>query len=399
VGLDVLTLTQGAKDNGRGGLNLRQSRPPTRVPDPTDTNKEHPAMIISADDLTTLGAHILGHAGAGQDAARRVAGRLVSANLTGHDSHGVGMIPAYVEGILAGELHPQAAAELVRENGPFLLVDGRQGFGHVIAEQAMEMSIERARTSHIAVLSLRNSFHLGRLGDWGAMAAEAGFICIIYANVQTAKPLVAPFGGSDGRFVTNPYCTAIPATAKTPMFLLDMATSTIAKGKARVAHLSGKAVPEGALIDAQGRPTTDPAVMFDDPMGALTTFGMHKGFGLALLGDILGGSFSGGGAYLPERQVPSRIINNMMAILIDPDALGMAAEFGIDMDNYTDWVKASPPAPGVTAVQFPGDPERSTAQERQAQGIPVDPGTWNQLLETAKAVGVPDDVLARFASV
>lgn len=356
-------------------------------------------MMISADDLTALAARILVNAGAGQDAARRVAGRLVDANLTGHDSHGVGMVPAYVEGILAGELHPQAAAQLVRDNGPFLLVDGQQGFGHVIAEQAMEMAIDRVRTSQIAVLSLRNSFHLGRLGDWGAMAAEAGFICIIYANVQTAQPLVAPFGGSDGRFVTNPYCTAIPATAKTPMFLLDMATSTIAKGKARVAYLSGKAVPEGALIDAQGRPTTDPAVMFDDPLGALTTFGLHKGFGLALLGDILGGSFSGGGAYLPERQVPSRIINNMMAILIDPNAFGTAEAFNLDMDKYADWVKASPPAPGVAAVQFPGDPERSTAQERQAQGIPVDPGTWGQLLETAKAVGVPDDVLARFAAV
>ncbi|MFU8862884.1 MAG: malate/lactate/ureidoglycolate dehydrogenase [Rhodobacterales bacterium] len=355
-------------------------------------------MLISAHDLTALAAAILSHAGGAPDAARKIATRLVGANLTGHDSHGVGMIPAYVEGIQAGELHPDAAAEVVRDNGPFLLVDGQQGFGHIIAEQAMEMAIARARTSQFAVLSLRNSFHLGRLGDWGAMAAEAGFICIIYANVQTAKPLVAPFGGSDGRFVTNPYCTAIPATDKTPMFLLDMATSTIAKGKVRVAHLSGKQVPEGALIDAHGRATTDPSVMFDDPLGALTTFGMHKGFGLALLGDILGGSFSGGGAYLPERQVPSRILNHMMAILIDPDAFGTADEFATDMDRYAAWVKASPPAPGVEAVQFPGDPERRSAQARQAEGIPIDPGTWGQLLDTARSVGVPEQELQRYAT-
>jgi len=355
-------------------------------------------MIISAADLTAFATSILDHAGGNPEAARRVAARLVGANLAGHDSHGVGMIPAYVEGIMAGELHPDAIAEVVRDNGPFLLVDGGQGFGHVIAEQAMELVIDRARTSQFAVLSLRNSFHLGRLGDWGEMAANAGFICIIYANVQTPKPLVAPFGGSDGRFVTNPYCTAIPATSKNPMFLLDMATSTIAKGKARIAYLSGKSAPEGSLIDAQGRPTTDPAVMFEDPLGALTTVGMHKGFGLALLGDILGGSFSGGGAYLPERQVPSRIINNMMAILIDPDAFGMAEQFNADMDRYAEWVKASPPAPGFEAVQFPGDPERRCAQERLRDGLVVDTGTWGQLLETGKAVGVPQDMLDGLAA-
>lgn len=346
-------------------------------------------MKISAADLTALATSILTHAGGTPEAASKVATRLVSANLTGHDSHGVGMIPAYVEGILAGQLIPHAAAQIVQDKGPFVLVDGHQGFGHIVAEQAMDMAIERARASHFAVLSLRNSFHLGRLGDWGAMAAEAGFICILYANVQSSRPIVAPFGGSDARFVTNPYCTAIPATDKNPMFLLDMATSTIAMGKARVANLSGKTVPEGSVIDAQGNPTNDPSVMFDEPTGALTTFGQHKGFGLALLGDILGGSFSGGGAYLPEREVTSRILNNMMAILIDPDVFGAAEAFGIDVDKYTDWVKSSPPAPGVEAVQLPGDPERRSAADRHANGIFVDPGTLAQLAQAAQSVGVP----------
>lgn len=346
-------------------------------------------MKISAADLTALATSILTHAGGTPEAAGKVATRLVSANLTGHDSHGVGMIPAYVEGILAGQLIPHAAAQIVQDKGPFVLVDGHQGFGHIVAEQAMDMAIERARASHFAVLSLRNSFHLGRLGDWGAMAAEAGFICILYANVQSSRPIVAPFGGSDARFVTNPYCTAIPATDKNPMFLLDMATSTIAMGKARVANLSGKTVPEGSVIDAQGNPTNDPSVMFDEPTGALTTFGQHKGFGLALLGDILGGSFSGGGAYLPEREVTSRILNNMMAILIDPDVFGAAEAFGMDVDKYTDWVKSSPPAPGVEAVQLPGDPERRSAADRHANGIFVDPGTLAQLAQAAQSVGVP----------
>jgi len=340
-------------------------------------------MNISAEELTKLATSILGSASGNTAKSGKVAKRLVDANLTGHDSHGVGMIPAYVDGIVAQQLNPEADVEIVQDRGPFLLVDGQRGFGHIVAEQAMNLAIERAQTNHFAVLSLRNSFHLGRLGDWGAMAAEAGFICIIYANVQSARPIVAPFGGSDARFVTNPYCTAIPATDKNPMFLLDMATSTIAMGKARVANLSGKEVPDGSVIDAKGNPTNDPSVMFDDKGGSLTTFGQHKGFGLALLGDILGGSFSGGGAYLPTREMPGSITNNMLAILIDPDVFGMAEAFGIDMDRYTEWVKSSASAPGVDAVQFPGDPERKTAQDRHANGIPLDAGTVAQLTEAA----------------
>lgn len=346
-------------------------------------------MKIFANDLTALGTSILAHASGQPEKAAKVATRLVHANLTGHDSHGIGMIPAYVEGILSKQLKPEADAAIAQDKGPFLLVDGNSGFGHIVAEQAMEMAIERAKASHFAVLSLRNSFHLGRLGDWGAMAAEAGFIAILYANVQSSRPIVAPFGGSDARFVTNPYCTAIPATDKHPMFLLDMATSTIAMGKARVADLSGKPVPEGCVIDATGAPTTDPAVMFDGSGGALTTFGQHKGFGLALLGDMLGGSFSGGGAYLPEREVEGNITNNMMAILIDPNVFGTAKAFGLDIDQYADWVKASPPAPGFEAVQLPGDPERRCAKDRSANGIPMDEGTLRELREAAQNAGVP----------
>ena len=355
-------------------------------------------MRVSIHALTAIATAILLHAGRNQTAAERVSSRLVSANVTGHDSHGVGMIPAYVDGIRSGQLLPNAEIEIVNDKGPFLLIDGGRGFGHVIAEQAMEVAIERAKASHFSVLSLRNSFHLGRLGDWGEMAARSGFICIIYANVQSERPLVAPHGGSDARFVTNPYCTAIPATEKHPTFILDMATSTIAMGKARVANLSGKQVPEGSVIDHQGNPTTDPSVMFQEPAGSLTPFGQHKGFGLALLGDILGGAFSGGGAYLPEREVPDRIINNMMAILIDPNVFGEAKEFGIDVDKYIDWVKASPPAPGFDAVLMPGDPERLCTVDRLKNGIPLDAGTIEQLVATAKSVNVTNELIATLSS-
>ena len=283
------------------------------------------------------------------------------------------MLPKYVEGIDAGQLHPNANAKVVQDKGPFLLVDGQQGFGQVVAEQAMEMAIERAKTQHFALLSLRDSFHIGRIGDWAEMAAREGFVSIHYVNVLSENSLVAPFGGSDARFTTNPYCTAIPKTPKNPMMVLDMATSTIAHGKARVAHLAGAEVPDNCLIDAAGNPTNNPAVMFDDPKGALTTMGLHKGFGLALLCDILGGSFSGGGSYLPERVVPSLIVNNMLAILIDPNVFGGVDSFYEDIDKYTDWGQGFAPGARCGRGDVPG-------VIQNAKRIPTEQQTAYQLM-------------------
>lgn len=353
-------------------------------------------MQIAPDSLRRFATEILSRASGQPGHAAKVADRLVIANLTGHDSHGVGMVPKYVEGIRAGQLNPKAKLEVISDKGPFLQVDGHFGFGHVITEEAMDLAIAKARENHFALLSLRNSFHIGRIGDWGEMAASAGFISIHYVNVLSPNALVAPFGGSAARFATNPYCTAIPATDRTPMTVLDIATSTIAHGKARVAYLSGKKVPWGSLIDAEGRETDDPTVMFEEPQGALTTFGAHKGFGLAMLADLLGGSFSGGGAYLPERVVDSRIVNNMLAILIDPNVFGGAEAFFGDLDAYTAWVKSSPPAPGVVEVMVPGDPERH-ARKARALEIPVDSGTWTQLIDTAKLVGMDRAEIFAFA--
>jgi len=352
-------------------------------------------MLISAARLTALVAAILRQAGGGEEASRLVSEHLVEANLVGHDSHGVGAVPAYLDGIQAGHLRADASAEVVQDKGVFLLVDGHQGFGQVVARQAMEMAIARAGEQHIAVLSLRNSFHIGRVGAWAEMAAEAGFISIHYVNVLTPNARVAPFGGKDGRFATNPYVTAIPATDRHPMFLLDMATSTIAQGKVRVAHMRGTEVPDNSLLDAEGNPTNDPAVMFNEPKGALRTMGLHKGYGLALIGDILAGAFSGGGAYLPDRVVTSKVINNMLAILIDPNVFGGAEAFFGDMDDYTDWVKSSPPSPDVESVLFPGDPERAARAERLENGIPIDDGTWIRLMESAVSVGLSAEEISQ----
>ncbi len=352
-------------------------------------------MLISVDRLTDLAEAIVRHAGGSDETAKIVAKHLVGANLAGHDSHGVGMLPAYCGGVKAGHLIVDANAELVQENGPFLLVDGNQGFGQVVAKQAMTMAIEHAKQQHIAVLSLRNCAHIGRIGAYGEMAAEAGFISIHYVNALSPNSIVAPFGGSDARFTTNPYCTAIPATDKHSMLLLDMATSNIAHGKARVAFLAGREVPEQSLIDHEGNPTNDPSVLFNEPKGAMRSMGLHKGYGLALVCDLLAGAFSGGGAYTQRQVIPNRVINNMLAILIDPNVFGGADNFFQEVDDYTEWVKASPPAPGVEEVMVPGDPERKARANRTANGIEIDDGSWSQLLEAARGVGLADDEIMR----
>lgn len=354
-------------------------------------------MQIAHDRLSRLVAEMCRRGGADGDAAEAVARELVTANLFGHDSHGVGMMPAYVEGLQNGKLKVDAHARLVRERGPFLLFDGDRGFGQVVAAEAMNAGIETARQHGLAVVGLRNSYHIGRVGAWGEMCARAGFVSIHYVNAITSRSLVAPFGGADARYSTNPYCTAIPATATNPMLVLDMATSKIAMGKVRVAHNKGVEVPAESLIDRNGAPTSDPGVMFPTdggPMGALRSFGLHKGYGLALICELLAGGLTGGGVALDERQEENLIANNMLTIILDPDLFGEGDFFSGDIDSLHAHVKASPPAPGVDEIMVPGDPERKSRAEREANGVPIDDQTWSELLEAADAVGLePEEVL------
>jgi uncharacterized oxidoreductase len=354
-------------------------------------------MLIAVEKLTAMATAIVQHGGAEAGEAEQVASHLIDANLAGHDSHGVGMLPAYMAGVTDGQLRPGTNLTVEQDRGPFLLVDGSQGFGQVIARQAMELGIAKARELGVAVVGLKNSYHIGRVGAWGEMCSAAGFISIHYVNAHSPNSLVAPFGGSDSRFTTNPYCTALPATAGGPPIILDMATSKVAMGKVRVAHNKGVEVPPECLIDSKGNPTNDPSVMFTDPKGALRSMGLHKGYGLAVICDILAGAFTGGGTFGPEHVIPNRIVNNMLTVIIDPNAFGEREAFEQEVDKFTAWVKASPPAPGVEEVMVPGDPERKARADRLANGVPIDARTWEELLETADLVGLGRDEALRIA--
>lgn len=355
-------------------------------------------MRFAADKLADLIAAICRRSGSEEDEAQLVARHLVASNLAGHDSHGVGMLPTYIEHALDGRLKLNLHAQVAQDSGPVLLIDGGMGHGHVIAYEAMQMGLARAREHGLALVGLRNSHHIGRIGAWGEMCAEAGFISIHWVNAMGHDAFVAPWGGSDARFVTNPYCTAIPATDGGPPIILDFATSKIAMGKVRVAFNKGVEVPPEALIDAEGRPTRDPGVMFREPRGALLTMGQHKGYGLAMICDILAGALTGGGAYLPERAGRGAIQNNMLCVILDPNVFGDAEGFRREIDAYVAWVKASPPQPGVDEVLAPGDPERKARAERGADGIPVDERTWEEIVAAAAKVGLARADVERIAA-
>ena len=345
-------------------------------------------MRVAAERLVELVIRVFLGTGSDETEAALVARQLVDANLMGHDSHGVALVTVYVDSALDGRLVPGRHVTVVRDSGPFLVLDGNRGYGQVIGGEAMELGIAKAREHGVAVVALRNTHHLGRIGAWGEMCLAQGLISIHYVNVNGHRPMVAPFGGSDSRFTTNPYCTAIPATDKNPPIVLDMATARVAHGKVRVAHNAGREVADGTLIDAQGNGTRDPGVMFREPRGSMLAMGEHKGYGLAFSCEILAGALTGGGTCLPEREHIDTILNNMLTLIIDPARLTDVAAFASEVDAITAHVKASPPAPGVEEVMVAGDPERKARVERAAEGVPMDPGTWQGLIEAAAKAGL-----------
>jgi len=346
------------------------------------------AMVIMPHDrLRALAARLLAAAGASDGDARTVADHLVDANLSGHDSHGVGMLPTYVRAIRAGELDPRAHARVEDRGGAVLAVDGRRGLGQVVAREAVAAAMERVRTTGVALAALRDAFHIGRVGAYAEQAAAAGLVSVHFVNVVGHPGLVAPFGGTDARLATNPFCVAFPAARGRPAVVLDFATSVVALGKVRVALNRGERMAEGVLLDARGRPTTDPAVMYQEPRGALLPFGLHKGYGLALACELLAGAVTGGGTVATVPAGKDRAINNMLSFVVDPLRLPGADRLEDEIAAAVDHVKGSAPADPASPVLVAGEPELAWRARRMAEGVPVERATLDQLRAAAQSVG------------
>jgi uncharacterized oxidoreductase len=351
-------------------------------------------MRATADRLRRVTSTIVKAGGSATEEADRVASHLVAANLAGHDSHGVGMIPTYVRHMHAGLVVPNTRAKVVKDDGAVLMFDGLRGYGRAVAEQAMTAAIERCRQTGVVAMTLANAHHIGRVGAYGEMASGSGLVSLHFVNVTDHRAIVAPFRGTDARFVTNPVCIALPGTERQPALLLDMATSAVAMGKVRVAKNEGHEVEPGILIDAKGKPSRDPNVMYGEPHGALLPFGGHKGYALAVVTELLAGALSGGPTIQPANPRLGGVINNMFTVLIDPSRFAGLDWFRRETEGFVAYVKASPPADPGAPVLVPGDPERLAREKRLRDGIEVDATTWEEIVQAAASFSIAPEALA-----
>jgi uncharacterized oxidoreductase len=268
-----------------------------------------------------------------------------------------------------------------------------------MAKEAMRQGAERAKRQGAVVVALRNAAHVGRVGTYGEQCAALGLASVHFVNIGGRDPLQAPYGCGDARLGTDPFCAALPDGQGGTSVLLDMATSVIAFGKARVARNKGGPVPPETVIDGQGRPTTDPLPLVDRHEGALRAFGGHKGSGLAVICELLGGALTGGRTIQPGHERKGGTLNSMCSILMAPEAFGDPAAIGREVAAVNGWIKASPPAQGFEEVLLPGEPERRSRALREREGVPIDGKSLGDILAAAESLGLRRAALLQVAGL
>jgi uncharacterized oxidoreductase len=338
--------------------------------------------------LTDFARRLFAAAGVPAADADLVARHLVDANLCGHDSHGVMRVPQYIQFLRDGKYRAGVPLDTISETPAVLAADGNWGLGQVQANRLLDRLFAKANTLGVAAGTLRNCGHTGRLGAYAEAAAERRMALFVTVNSHGAGRRVAPPGGTEGRISTNPICLGAP-TAADPV-VLDFGTSVAAEGKVRVHYQKGEPVPEGWLLDHAGRPTTNPAVLYEEPRGTIRPFGgpqAYKGFGLGLLLDLLAGGLSGGRCSNPADPMAG-VGNALVFVLLDPAKFGGTDHFLASTTGLADYVRSGPTAPGVDRITLPGDPEREAKARRSADGVAIPDGTWALLTKEAAALGV-----------
>jgi uncharacterized oxidoreductase len=343
---------------------------------------------VTAADLKDFAASLLSAGGATDEEARVVANSLVGANLRGHDSHGVMRIPFYVGRVSEGILQPGSTLTIENETASGLVADGGWGFGQVLSIDLTERLIAKAGETGIACGTLRRSAHIGRLGEYAEIATAKNMIAMIIANTHGAAQRVAPVGGKRPRLGTNPLCIGVP-NGKDGPFVLDFGTSATAEGKVRVKKIAGEEVPPGWILDPEGNPTTDPNQLYGDPPGTIRPMGgdqAYKGFGLSFMIELLCGSLSGGQCAYPDPPPPTG--NCAMFVVISPERFAGMPHLQQEVGQLEGYVRTVPRIDGVDEIILPGDPERRTLADREANGIPLDAGNWTALTELAEKLSV-----------
>lgn len=340
-------------------------------------------MQIQHEPLELFASRILQAVGVASGKATLVAHSLVASNLRAVDSHGVQLLPFYVDQIEHSNINTQTSGHVISEGGGCVLYDGENGIGQVVAEACCENAARVAKTQGIAFVVARESNHFGAAAFWAQKISAQGLIGLVMCN---ASPLVAPWQGKEPRVGTNPICVSVPG-AQT--WLLDMATTTVAAGRIFKAHFSKQAtIPEGWAMDAEGVPTTDTETAMN---GLLMPLGGYKGSGLAMMAEIFcavlgGGAMSTqlGGIRVHGR--PARVSQCFLAI--DVTRFMPLETFASRMLELVDLIKSSTPAKGYDEVLVAGEPEWRAIERRKIEGIPISEGTWADLTNIAQRHGI-----------
>ncbi|HEX4018408.1 MAG TPA: Ldh family oxidoreductase [Frankiaceae bacterium] len=344
------------------------------------------AFWISASALSAGLAGILRGHGVLAEQADVVAGLLVEADLRGVDSHGAHLMSMYATRLASGDIKPSTVLSTITDDGSTVHLDGGLGFGQIAGLEAARLVAERAAEHGIATVAVRESTHLGALGAYTSRVAEAGYICLC---VQNGPTFVPPFGGITALFSTNPLSYAIPAGSE-PAIVYDIATTAVAGNKVLLAKKRGDmSIPAGWAADDQGRPTTDTAAA---SVRHLQWFGGHKGFGLALLVELLAGVLAGSSFGTTERTASPlhgdvRVAKGFVLIAIDPSRFMPLADFRSSVDTLIREIREGERAPGVDRIWLPGEPEHVRTLERSRDGIPLAVPLLDELDRLAAVVG------------
>jgi len=345
-------------------------------------------MPIAASRLAAFTSAAFQRVGVPTPDADLVADTLVEADLRGVHSHGVMRLPIYVRRVKAGVVPAAATVTITREGPAFAQVDGHDGLGQVVSVRAVDIAIAKARAAGVGFVGVRGSTHFGAAAYYAMRAAAQGMVGVAVTNTI---PLMPPEGGAAPVVGNNPIAYAIPAGRERPV-VLDMATSVVAQGKLQRARGQGKRIPLGWGVDREGRPTDRPEAIMDG--GMLLPAGGYKGFGLAVVFDLLCGPLTGAGwssgvtsMALPKHAGPQHVGHFFMAL--DIAQFRPLDEFLNEVDAYVRTVHAVPPVAGVERVYVPGEIEFELAEARRRDGIPLDDNIVTDLNALARDLSLP----------
>lgn len=346
-------------------------------------------VIKKEDELREIVFKIIVKAGADERNANRLSEALVSSNLCGVDTHGIFMLPDYVNSIKAGEIDPRAWPEIIKETSSTALIKGNWTFGHVTAKFAMEIAIKKARENDMAIVGGVQVMHTGRLGEYAEMAAKENIISMMWTGgYGEEKPAAVPYGGSRPVLHTNPFSMGFPAGNEPPM-ISDFATSAVSGVKVTFARDKKQQLPPGCIVDKEGKPTCNPDDFYDG--GSHVPFGGYKGYALMLANEFLGRIFVGSDLYIEEnRRHPVLRHSGFTIIAFRSDLFNSFKDYSSRMDEIENRIRAIPPAPGFNEVLIPGDLEREVREDRIKNGIPVPDNIWESVVKSAKSLGIAD---------